>query len=215
MRKKVRGICLIVVGLAMVCVGMGMFAMYDYQDEIAGRNAEILLAEMASRGTLPEAPLPEFKPALSNLAETPEEELEEVTEEMPVQTYGGYELVGTLHVPSVGIELPVLNDWSYDLLKVAPCRYSGTVAENDLILMGHNYKSHFTPLKKVKMGASVDFVGADGVVYRYEVAEMEIIHKTEVEELPSLEHDLTLFTCTNGGQRRCVVRCVRISEENE
>ena len=57
----------------------------------------------------------------------------------------------------------------------------------------------------------MEFCDVNGTVYRYEVAATEILQKTELEQLTASEFDLTLFTCTNGGYSRYVVRCVRIS----
>ncbi len=43
--------------------------------------------------------------------------------------------------------------------------------------------------------------------HSYEIAETEILEPTAIEELLSDEWNLTLFTCTYGGQARVAVRC--------
>lgn len=116
-------------------------------------------------------------------------------------------MIGTVRIPTVGIELPVLSTWSYEMLNIAPCRYSGSIDSGDLILMGHNYKSHFTPLHQVTVGSEVTFEDVNGIVYRYTVDAIEYLHKSESEQLPS-EHPLILFTCTAGGQNRIIIRCL-------
>ena len=58
---------------------------------------------------------------------------------------------GVLRIPTLGLELPVLNEWNYDLLQMAPCRYSGDVETDDLILMGHDYQSHFGKLEELQV----------------------------------------------------------------
>lgn len=103
--------------------------------------------------------------------------------------------------------MPVLESWSYDLLQISPCRYSGSAKEGNLILLGHNYKKHFAPLEKLTVGDNVEFCDVNGTVYTYEVAATEILQKTELERLTGSGYDLTLFTCTNGGYSRYVVRC--------
>ena len=120
-----------------------------------------------------------------------------------------YTLIGTISIPSVDIRLPVLDDWSEKMLKVAPCRYAGSLSGGNMIIMGHNYKSHFTPLHGIKVGAEVSFENAQGVVYHYRVAEIAYLHRTEGEKLLS-EYPLTVFTCTPGGLERIVVRCEAI-----
>ena len=114
-----------------------------------------------------------------------------------------------IYYPNAGIELPVLSDWDYALLDVAPCRYSGSIPNGNMILMGHNYKSHFAPLRRTAAGDSVEFVDVNGRGYRYTVDKVDILHKNDGELLPS-EHPLILFTCTTGGQDRIVVRCLPV-----
>lgn len=205
MSRKVRGVTLIVAGLIMVFGAVGVFAMYDRQDELAGRNAQILLSEMARVQTRIPAPLPVPEP----------EREEEAPAEMPVATYAGYDIAGVIRIPGVGVELPVLSQWNYDLLEIAPCRYSGSVEGRDLIILGHNYKSHFAPLKRVEPGSVAELEGVDGHKYLYTVEAVEKLHKTEVEKLPSPEHDLTIFTCTTGGQSRLVLRCSLYTDGKE
>lgn len=80
-----------------------------------------------------------------------------------------------------------------------------------MILMGHNYQSHFTPLHDIAVGAEVEFEDVEGIVYRYTVAKIEYLYKNEGEQLPS-EYPLTLFTCTADGQNRIIVRCESVEE---
>ena len=54
------------------------------------------------------------------------------------------------------------------------------------------------------------FTDVDGNVYNYEVAELETLQPAAVDEMKSGEWDLTLFTCTIGGQTRVTVRCDRV-----
>lgn len=77
-----------------------------------------------------------------------------------------------------------------------------------MIIMGHNYKTHFRPLHELQEGAPVEFEDVNGVVYRYTVEEILTLHKSEGELLPS-DSPLTLFTCTPGGQNRILIRCAR------
>lgn len=72
--------------------------------------------------------------------------------EMPVVTVNGYDYVGTLEIPCIGISLPVMSEWSYPRLKVAPCRYQGSIYRGDMIIAAHNFKRHFGLLKNVPLG---------------------------------------------------------------
>ena len=47
----------------------------------------------------------------------------------------------------------------------------------------------------------------NGNVFFYTVEDLEVVPGTGTEEMISTEWDLTLFTCTYGGQDRYTVRC--------
>lgn len=196
MKRTIRGIFLIVLGFAMSISAAVIFAVYEYQADIAGDNAEILLDTLTEE-------IQERK----EIHRYDSAKQEESTTELPQTTLAGYDLVGIVRVPALGLELPVLDSWNYDLLRISPCRYSGSVQGGNLILLGHNYKRHFAPLKKLTVGDNVEFCDVNGTVYTYEVAATEILQKTELERLTGSDYDLTLFTCTNGGYSRYVVRC--------
>ena len=42
--------------------------------------------------------------------------------EMPVATIDGYDYIGSLSIPSIGLALPVMQQWSYPGLKITPGR---------------------------------------------------------------------------------------------
>ena len=195
-KKQKQGALLVLMGLCMVFASLLLHVTELRQDQQAGESAAVLLQQLElSRMSVPGTPEMVH----------PEESTSDAGV-MPEKEYLGYAMIGTWRVPSVGIELPILSSWSYELLNVAPCRYSGSIPEENMILMGHNYKSHFTPLHNLAEGASVEFEDVNGIVYHYSVAEIEILHKNDGELLPS-EYPLTLFTCTRGGQNRVVIRC--------
>jgi sortase A len=132
--------------------------------------------------------------------------------EMPVVCVDGQNYLGTLQIPLLDLELPVIADWSYEALKIAPCRYEGSAYSGGLILMAHNYESHFGRLKELRPGDAVSFADVEGNVFAYRVADLEEIPGTAVEDMSAGEWDLTLFTCTYGGQNRVTIRCVSQEE---
>ena len=123
----------------------------------------------------------------------------------------GMNFLGILSVPSKNLELPILADYIYDLLDTAPCRYSGSYDSDDLVIGGHNYRSHFSKLKSIKNGEEIFFTSFNGTVYKYSVLRVEILESTQIEDLINKQNtddwDLTLFTCTSSGAARCVIRC--------
>lgn len=130
--------------------------------------------------------------------------------EMPTVEIDGQLYIGQLEIPSLGLTLPILSQWSYPNLKLAPCRYQGSAYQDNLILAGHNYVCHFGPIRRLLAGDLIYFTDVDGNLFTYQVLEIEILQPTAIEEMESGDWDLTLFTCTLGGRTRLTVRCARI-----
>lgn len=127
---------------------------------------------------------------------------------MPVKVIDGCKYVGTVEIPSINLTLPVINEWSADNSKIAPCVYHGTAYKNNMIIAGHNYKKHFGYIDNLTSGDNVIFTDMDGNVFSYEVIYTEIINGNATEDMLSGEWDLTLFTCNYSGGARITVRCV-------
>lgn len=129
--------------------------------------------------------------------------------EMPAVEIDGNRYIGYIEIPDIGISLPVMEKWDYDKLKLSPCRYSGTAYKDNFVIAAHNYDEHFGRLKNLSVGSSIIFTDMDGNVFNYEVAEIETLQPTAIEEMKSSGWALSLFTCTLGGEFRVTVRCDR------
>ena len=127
--------------------------------------------------------------------------------EMPTIEIDGHDYIGTLEIQTSQLSLPVMSDWSYPKLKIAPCRYAGTAYQSGFVIAGHNYRRHFGPLSRLSAGDQVTFTDVGGNVFYYQVAEVQVLNPTAIEEMVSDDWDLSLFTCTLGGQTRLTVRC--------
>ena len=133
---------------------------------------------------------------------------------MPTVAVDGNTYVGFLEIPVIKRILPVMDTWSYPNLKIAPCRFVGTVYAHDMIVCAHNYDRHFGLIKTLEEGDKVSFTDVYGDRFYYEVSEVTILQPTDVEEMKDPEDwDLTLFTCTLGGATRVTVRCVMTGSE--
>ena len=108
-------------------------------------------------------------------------------------------------------ELPVVGEWSYPRLKIAPCRQFGSSRTDDLVIAAHNYESHFGKLTSLTAGDSVIFTDMDGIVNEYVVNKVEVLDPHSVEEVEHSGYALVLYTCTYGGKTRVTVFCDRAS----
>lgn len=135
------------------------------------------------------------------------------TMEMPEALIDGKTYIGTISIPSLKIELPVQTDCTASGLKTSPGRYVGSIYDDDCIIAGHNYKSHFGRLKNAREGDEVVFTDIDGNEFKYQVVKLETIDGYNIDGMKAGEWDLTLFTCTIGGKSRVTLRCSRVEVE--
>lgn len=194
-------------GLAMVAGSGWLIYGNVTEEESAGSFSEEALVEMREvMDAMPKATV-EPKATLS-----PDGELPEATPipEMPVMEIDGRKYIGYLEIPTIGISLPVMGDWSYPQLRAAPCRYWGSAYDDSLVIMAHNYDRHFGRISSLEIGAPVQFVDAEGNIFRYLVAAHEMLEPYDVEEMLAEEWGMTLFTCTYGGAKRITVRLERV-----
>ena len=118
--------------------------------------------------------------------------------------------IGLLEIPALGLSLPVMSEWSYQNLKLAPCRYSGSAYTGNFTIASHNYSTHFGPIGGLSAGDSITFTDMQGNRFAYEVQVVETLEATAVEDMVGEEWDLTLFTCDLSGESRITVRCLKV-----
>ena len=185
---KKSGVILISLGAVLILAALLLFLYNRSEDRRAGQEAESLLEDVRSSMAANADPEPQEEPA------------EEII----------YDYAGVIVIPDLSLELPVIDQWSYARLKVAPCRQSGAAADGDLVIAAHNYKSHFGYLDRLEPGASVIFTDMEGTVYRYAVEEIRQLAPEDAEDVSSVfssEYPLVLYTCTPGGKARVAVFC--------
>lgn len=132
--------------------------------------------------------------------------------EAPSNTSDRSPYMGYLFIPALELELPVQNSWSYEKLKETPCRFSGTLWEDNLVVMAHNYENHFGRLSTLSPGDEVYFIDSRGLSVPFQIAVMDILPPSAVETVTKNDYDLTLFTCTYGGKNRVVVFCEKAAQ---
>ena len=192
-------------GTILILSAVALILYNAYENRSAKIASNAILAEL-KRSIDSKSGSEDAKTGLSNVDDT------DASAEMPIIEINGYGYIGYLTIPVLDLSLPIMAEWDYTRLKIAPCRQFGTVAGNDLVIAGHNYLSHFGNLKTLQVGDALYFTDAAGKVVHYEVSAMEILQPTQVEEIKNSMWDLTLYTCTYGGRERVVIRCKKTSE---
>ena len=151
-----------------------------------------------------------------DIKKTPEEDgpVQKDHEEyfLEVKDVDGYPLDGYLTIPSIDLEMAVFDTWNDEYLRMSLCRYYGSPYTDDLVIAGHNYRSSFGKLKDLEQGDEVYFTDMNGNITYYIVMETEVLDGTAVNEMIDGGWDLSLYTCTYGGQSRLTVRCSRTGD---
>lgn len=202
-------------GLLLLAAALFLWAYNGQESRRAGDSAQQVITELTQ--SLTRQPTAEAG-AGPEQTEAPAVKLPEylldAQREMPEKTVNGRAYIGVLSIPSLNLELPVLSQWSYPNLKDAPCRYSGSLYQNDLIICAHNYASHFGRLKTLQPGDTLLFTDMDDQVVSFQMVEQETLEPNDQEAMTTGDWDLTLFTCTPGGQTRVTLRFQRVDPDH-
>ena len=182
-------------GTVLIVAALSLFLWNRREAEQAAEAAETILPQVVEQIAVTAAEAP-----------APPDPLDPTMTEAEID---GYMYIGYLSIPALGLELPVMSEWDYTRLTIAPCRYSGSTKTDDLVIAAHNFAQHFGGLSGLTGGEQVIFVDMDNVVSTYTVVAVEILAPTAVEEMTNGEYDLSLYTCTYGGRSRVTVRCDR------
>lgn len=203
MRSKLGTFC-IILGSALIFASLALFLFNYWEQEQAGAASASAMPQIVEaihqrqeESVSPQEPAHTF---------VDERRMEEVT-------VNGFNYIGFVGIPSLELELPIISQWNDYRLKYAPCRYWGDMYTEDLVVMAHNYPTHFGSLEDLRAGDRVTVTDMNAVTFTYEVMAVDVLDPYATEEMVSGEYDLTLFTCTYGGASRVTVRCDRVEDK--
>ncbi len=200
-RRRKRGLVFLCIGFSLLLIAAGWYSANRIEDKNAGEQAQALLNEVIEKTE---------KKAEEEEGRTEQESAVVETEEEPVVVVNGDAFCGRIVIDKLDIALPVFQEWNYARLKEAPCRYTGGLDSEDMIIAAHNYKSHFGDLHLLQVGDEILFVDAASTEHRYLVSEITTLDGTAIEDMKAGDWDFTLFTCTKGGAQRVTVRCNKV-----
>lgn len=199
MPKKI-GIAIVAVGAVLILSALLLF-FYNCQEDVqAGQEAESLLENV-------EAVIEANKRKAADTGNQPGDDPSAAPDSQAM--LDGYEYAGYIEIPVLGLKLPVMSEWDYNRLKLAPCRQFGSSRTDDLVIAGHNYKRHFGYLKNLSAGDTVTFTDMEGILNTYRVAKIETLDPNQVDAVQNSGYALVLYTCTMSGKTRTTVFCSR------
>ncbi len=221
--KKI-GIVLLTAGAVLVIAALLLFSHNRAEDRRAGESAEDTLrlveAAMAERetngetGTTP-APGASASPGAAaagteigsgGLPAPP-------ALDMPTVRSGAYDYIGYLDFPGYDLTMPVAATWSFPAMEISPCRHTGSVYNDNLVVAGHNYKTEFDVLFHLEAGDTVTFTDVDGNVFTYTVREFASVTPDDSDTVMNSGYALTMYTCNWDTSERVTVFCERTGGE--
>ncbi len=187
------GTIFVIFGLVLICSALSLLFYNSYQEENSYKETENVLSALEG----------EIKN--STQADSSNETTVDVN---------GYDYIGVIEIPKIEIKLPVLSEWDYARLKIAPCRQFGSISTDDIVIAAHNYKKHFGSLSSLNIGDEIILTDTSKNTHEYSVARIEVLNPTDVEKVQNSGYDLVLYTCTYGGKTRVTLFCNRISNRS-
>lgn len=204
MRKR-GSFVLLLLGAALLCAALLLAAKNRREETSAGEAAAALLAQAEqtiAQHAAPPAAVP--TPAPSSAVE---ETLSPSPSASPSAAPEGPAFLGVLSVPAVSLTVPVLAEWSYYHLTLAPCRDCGSIETGDLVIAAHNYDTHFGRLSRIAPGDSVYFTDMAGSTTEYAAASVEQRDPSDAEGVRGSGYPLVLYTCSWDCTARVTVFC--------
>ena len=128
MRKASPGVICVLLGVVLLLAALGLYGYNRWEDAQAGAEAQTVVQDLQEK----------VVEQTQSAASAPAIDYSSLDPELPVVELDGYEYVGTVSIPAIGIDLPVMSEWSYPKLKISPCRQFGSSRTDDLVIAAHN-----------------------------------------------------------------------------
>ena len=151
--------------------------------------------------------------ALRQETDVEEEQTSISEEDEAILKEGG--VIGIIEIPGLDIRYPVMEGTTSKVLNAGIGHIEETAGigeSGNCVLCGHNgsrYGTFFTPLSQISIGEEVMITDKNGLKHIYEVTEPEVVNPYDNSiKTQGDEKELTLFTCSQKGTMRFVVRCI-------
>ena len=153
-------------------------------------------------------------------------DLEEQTEEAPeipsvqVATASDgtmYYTIGTINIPKINVNYPILSETTTELLKISPCKFWGADPnqEGNFCIVGHNYRNtkFFSKVPTLENGDIIEITDLSGKTIQYAIFDNYIVEPDDTSctsQLTNGRTEITIITCTDSGKQRVVVKAREI-----
>ena len=128
-----------------------------------------------------------------------------------------YYTIGSIYIPKIDVDYPILADTTPALLKVSVCKFwGGNMNEpGNLCIAGHNYRNRrfFSKVLTLVVGDIIELTDINGNKTQYSVYNKYTVDPEDTSCTSQLTNGrtiVTLITCTNDSKQRVVVQAEKI-----
>ena len=210
-----------------IIVFLALFYIYAEYDKSKSENiSQDILSEMQTEDIAStnqdEAQIEEKVWKIISTPEEPDEDQETISnvKNGNITTSDGntYETVGTISIPKIKVNYPILAETSVELLKVAPCKFYGPNPNEvgNLCIAGHNYKTDqfFSKVpKNIVVGDIIQITDLTGKTIKYSVYDKFNVYPEDTSctsQSTNGSKIVTLITCTDDNKKRVIVQAKEI-----
>lgn len=122
-------------------------------------------------------------------------------------------VIGSIEIPCISINYPILSDTNDELLKIAPCKFYGPYPNEigNLCIAGHNYDDNrfFSNLYKLNIGDEIKIYDSSNSLTTYYVYDKYEINKNDTSctsQNTNGNKEITLVTCNNFNGNRLIIK---------
>ena len=199
MKNKIYNIILIILGIVLLVVITLITIKYG-RNQVIEKNLHSVVDEL--------------KTQIEQVGNN--EELKQVQVE-----YEGYNVVGIISVPAIGIEYPILDTTNEKTMKVAITKFWGNDVNElgNFTMAGHNNKdgTMFGKTKRLNIGDKIEMTDLTGKTLEYEIFDQYLIDPNDVSCVNSVKkntREVTLITCANGRSNRLITKAREVIKNN-
>ena len=152
-----------------------------------------------------------------NLPEEPEPQTTTLTGTYTASNGKTYNTIGSINIPSIGVNYPILAETTDSLLKVSVCRFWGGNANEvgNLCIAGHNYRNNrfFSKVLTLKVGDIIEITDLNNQTIKYSVYDKYTVDPKDrscTSQVTNGKKIVTLITCTNDSKQRVIVQAEEI-----
>lgn len=105
----------------------------------------------------------------------------------------GTDFIGLLEIPVCNMEFPVCNSCDNKNVRIFPCRYTGSIYDESLIIGDISINGQFSFMNQLPYGTEILFTDMDGYQYHYSVCDIIHADSLEADKIRFNQYDLTIF----------------------